>query len=706
MAGTIMDKFLIAPFTRGLQSDLVPFMLPEDAFTGLNNMYIYKGKVKQRPTPRLLNTADAAGLSSRLKMNVGTTDLVTGNLAMTAASFHQGTVAIGQQFTVDGVTLTVWQANGDMKTTNPAVTGTCNVGTKVVNIVNATPGTPVYWYPSTKVMHISAYNKHGDILEFAFDQEFAYRYDPTNANGPGWIGRDTLWTDSAFYEYQTENYFGALGAPDPTTAYLFIAKYTDPVRYYNSTTDAFVDFIPNYSNVADTSIRRCKVIKQYEGRLFLMNTVEYAGTPQERAFKNRIRYSEGGNVFAADSWYESTVAKNKGGFYDLPVNEEINCAEILNDRLIIFCKNSIYELVPSGNPIDPFLWNLIDSNVGAKKNSVAKVANSLLFVNNFGIYVYDGKNVNKIDQQIADTFESAEYRNGNIYNDVDEGLVYIPYAPNVNDRYPTRAIIYNYINNTFSLFDDYFMSLGILGHSNTGVPYNKLVSMIGTHQGYTLLLTTAPATYKNGISCHITNVHRLDADNISLTIYNHNLVARSSSIRVVNSALNGLNGSYHIQEVIDANTVRVTNNTVVIVDETTYTGDANVLTIDTKLIATKQFNPYMKNGYGLSLNKIAFNVNRTTVNGKLDVYLQPNGAPVQPSAHELYPGDGTLDTEGYDPLELRQGRVWHNVCIPCTAESVAIVMSQSLNITLDDNLPFQQLTINAIMLYTEPAKYI
>ena len=706
MVGIIMDKFLIAPFTHGLQTNVVPFMLPEDAFTELNNVYIYNGKVKRRPTPRLLDTTDARGLSSRLKMNVGTTDIVTGNLNMTAVSFHQGTVAIGQQFTVDGVTLTVYQANGAMKTTNPLVTGTCNVGTKVVDIINATPGMPVYWYPSTKVMHIASYNKRGDILEFAFDQEFAYKYDPTNITGPGWIGGNTKWTNDTFYGYQTENYFGALGGPDPTATHLFVAKYTDALKYYNSTTDIFVDLIPNYSNAAHSSIRRCKVVKSYDSRLFLMNTVEYVGVAVDSVFQNRIRYSEGGNVFAVDSWYESTVAKNKGGFIDLPANEIINCAEVLNNRLIIFCKSSIYDLVATGNPIEPFLVNLVDSNVGSKKDNVIKLGNSLLFVNNFGIYIYDGKNVNKIDEQIADTYDSVEYRLGNIYDDIDEGLVYIPFGPTANDQYPTRAIVYNYLNNTFSVFDDFFMSMGEMVHSSNGTNLQKTYTIMGTQQGYTLKFLTEPTTYQNGISCHITNVHRLDANNISLTIYNHNLLDNFSIIKVVNSALNGLNGSYEVAEVIDANTIRIANNTVVIVDETTYTGDANMLIIDLKLISTKAFNPYMKDGYGVSINKIAFNVNRTTVNSKIDVYMQPNNAPVQQDAHELYPGDGTLDTVGYDIAELQQSRVWHFLYTPCNAESVSLLLADSITIQLDDNLPFQEFTLNAIMLYTEPAKYI
>jgi len=702
MAGTIMDKFLIAPINSGLRSDAVPFMLPEDAFSLLNNMYIYNGTIRQRPAAILLADNDANGFQSRLKMKIGTTSGL-GDEFIVAAGFQNGTIEPGQQFSIGNDIFTIYEATGYMKTTNPATTGVYVLFLNNLAFTNATPNTDVYWYPSTRVMHLTTYNKHGDILEFAFDQEFAYKYAPTDPSGPGWLAVTGKWTSSEIIRYQSENYFGALGAPDPTIAYLFVAKYTDPVKYYDSTTDSFVDFIPNYSNVANTSIRRCKVIKQYEGRLFLMNTVEYAGTPQERVFKNRIRYSEGGNVFAVDSWYESTVAKNKGGFYDLPVNEEIMCAETLNDRLIIFCKSSIYELVPTGNPIDPFLWNLIDSNVGSKKDNVAKVNNTLMFVNNFGIYIYDGKNVTKIDQQIADDYDNYEYRRGDIYNDIDNGLIYISSNQSINSTEASRAIVYNYINNTFSIFTDNFNSLGNIVHSNVGVLYNKKFTIMGTQQGYILLLSEN--SVKNDISYHITNVHRVDANNINLTIYNHNLIA-GRAIKIVNSALNGLNGSYIIEEDVDLNTIRVANSTVVIVDETTYTGDANVFLIDVKEIETKQFNPYMEKGYGVSINKVMFNINRTNINGKIALSTAPNGSNVETESFDFYLGDATLDTIGYNALELRQSRIWHPVYLPSTAESVALYLAPSRAILLDDEQPFQEFTINGILLYTEPAKYI
>jgi hypothetical protein len=114
----------------------------------------------------------------------------------------------------------------------------------------------------------------------------------------------------------------------------------------------------------------------------------------------------------------------------------------------------------------------------------------------------------------------------------------------------------------------------------------------------------------------------------------------------------------------------------------------------------------MKQGYGLSINKVALNVNRTTVNGKVAFTMKPNGSLIENAVFDFYLGDSTFDTIGYNAVELQQKRVWHLVYLPSTAESVSIFITNTPDILLDDNFPFQELTINGIIVYAEPAKYI
>lgn len=49
-----MDRFLIAPFNSGLQANLKPFLIPEDAFSQLLNAYVFRGRVTKRFGERLM----------------------------------------------------------------------------------------------------------------------------------------------------------------------------------------------------------------------------------------------------------------------------------------------------------------------------------------------------------------------------------------------------------------------------------------------------------------------------------------------------------------------------------------------------------------------------------------------------------------------------------------------------------------------------
>jgi len=695
--GSTMDKFLIAPIKGGIKTNLVPFMIPEDTFQQLRNMFIYEGKIRRRPGARFLDITDARGLTSRLRINIGTTD-GAGNLGATVVP---GTGAIGQQFSVGATIFTVYQANGAMYVSPAGATGTFNTGTNTVTITGAAATTIVYWYPSLPVLGIGLYEKtNGTVQEFAYDTQFFYKYDPPNAwqrvTGP--VPTPAI-PDSARYQSMTWQGRNAV------ESHLFVTDHRTAIKYYNDTTTIFTNFYPATSAVANYNVRRCRFIIDFQGRMLLLNTYEYEGAAVEQPHVNRIRYSEYGEVFNADSWYQPTAVTNKGGFVDLPAGEQIFCAEILDGRLIIFAEYSIYELVPTGNYREPFQLALVDETHGSESRNTVEVNNTLLFANNFGIYIYDGRNVNKISLTLDDDYDSYEYRYGRILKDSGLEVIYILMARSLDapDRYyPNRILMYNYRNNTFSIIKDLYTTSGTLYTAPNGSTYVQPLPLYGNHKGYTLLFN--PSSYKNYSSQSIIAVSRFDANNIDLRIYNHQLEV-DSIVRIENSLLADLNGSYEIQQVVDANTIRILNDASVVGN---YLGDGTIALVDSIRIITKQFNPYMKQGFGTSINKIAFNVNRTATNGIYDIIGRPNNSNIENFIFNYYLGDRQLETAAYAlvPEEAEQDRVWHHVYTQTTGESVSLVISFGANEILDANIPYQELTINAIMLYTEPAKYI
>jgi len=689
-----MDKFLIAPIKSGLKTDIVPFMTPEDSFQSLKNMFIYEGKIRRRPGTVLMDTADARGLTSRLRINIGTTNVVTGDLGITVVP---GTAAIGQQFSVGATIFTVYQANGAMTVSPAGATGTFNVGTNTVTITGATPNTTVYFYPSQMVTGFATYFAEVDLV-FALDLQFVYLYDTTTGGWERVIGGAGLFTTTRDDRFLWENFQGAVSGE----AALFVTNDEDHIRYYTATTPTFTDFIPATSVTPNNNIRKCVDIIGFQNRLLLLNTVEYEGALVNVDHSNRIRYSEYGNAFAVDSWYSPPGITNKGGFVDLPAGEIIVTAEILDGRLIVFTQDTIYELVSTGNYREPFQLALVDDTHGSESTTVVEVNNSIMFANNFGIYIYDGRNINKISMTLDDDYDSYDYRFGMIHKDSGLEVIYILLSSSLNGRYPNTMLIYNYRNNTYSIANQIVTRMGTIYRAETGERLIKRTPMTGNHKGYTHKLFET--SYKNAPSQSVIILVRFDAQNIDLTMYNHQLVA-GSYIRIENSILAGFNGSYKIEATPDANTVRVLNDTVVVAN---YLGDGTVSRIDIVQIVTKQFNPYMKQGFGTSINKLAFNVSRTSTNGRLNVIGLPNNSPVEVTLPDFYLGSRKLETGAYAlvPEEAVQPRLWHHVYLQTEAESVALLLNFTEDELLDADLPYQAITINAIMLYTEPAKFI
>jgi hypothetical protein len=120
-------RFLIAPLNSGLVTEVRPWLIPDSAFERLQNAYVFKGRVRKRFGARLMNGSvdlSVAQLSSRLRINVGTTD-GAGNIAFVAPG---AIFKVGQMFSIGSemFTVVVLGAPGTMLTTGAATTATFN----------------------------------------------------------------------------------------------------------------------------------------------------------------------------------------------------------------------------------------------------------------------------------------------------------------------------------------------------------------------------------------------------------------------------------------------------------------------------------------------------------------------------------------------------------------------------------------------------
>ena len=75
------QRFLIAPYQSGVQTNLKPWLIPDDALAQLTNAYVYRGRVRKRFGSVLLQgstpTEGYEQLQSRLRINIGMTNATT-----------------------------------------------------------------------------------------------------------------------------------------------------------------------------------------------------------------------------------------------------------------------------------------------------------------------------------------------------------------------------------------------------------------------------------------------------------------------------------------------------------------------------------------------------------------------------------------------------------------------------------------------------
>ena len=683
-----MDKLLIAPIGEGLKTDIVPFMAPEDSFQTLENAFIFNGSIRRKPT--IYRQEDATTiLESRLRMLLGVI-LPDGSLV---GNVPAGIGKLGQQFSVGNTLYTVYQVAGNTYVA-PADGSACtyDIATKAYTFAGCVPGTAVYFYPCLKVHHI--YTPLSNVSSIYFDTSYSYLLGATGFeyldNG------DSTWANDNLCKYSSDLYnYGS-------QARLVVASLSatrGSLKYFRYDNNFWYNWTPKFlvaGGPGGNVVTKCGLVKKFARRLLLFNTWEYDGVNPAVHHRNRIRYSEAGEAYNADSWHQYPDTIDKGGYIDLPSGETITAVEILNGRLVVFCENSIYSIVYSGNKFYPFGVSTIDANIGSASNTVPEIGGKLVFINSYGLYYCDGIRTEAISNKINTIFTNGIFwvPGATLFLDQTYSLLYITLrrSTEANDYYTDTVLLYNFINDTYSLLYDNYTTIGLTNVDRDLVKYSSPKMIVGNANGY--MANISPDVNKSGISLNVENLAKPDANHIDLEIFNHTFNrSHSYAIEITNSALAGLNGSYIVEYVNDT-TMRIENDNAIV----GYAGDAYVSIVDRIDISTKAFAPYLKDGKGVSISKVMFNVGKTVDNGRFIVRAA--------AASSVFDADlgKYVETQSYNLLENSLFRVWRSVNLQSSAETVMLQFAFDDDTLLDDTLPFQIFLINAIILYASPTR--
>lgn len=760
------DRFLIAPINTGLETDLKPFLIPDDAFARMNNAYVFRGRVRKRFGSTYTGTGwDSAftqPLFSRLRIDLGTA--ASGNVPAGSVT------KIGQLFSINDQIFTVWQANGAMLATTGPATGTFNTTTGAYVFVGKPGGAHVFFYPAEPVMGLGNIESVvvNDQPSIAFDTRWAYLFNGSweysTGSGP-WHGDDTNFFWSVNWQGSTpdddtvyvSNFFvvnpnGAGNANDD-----FIWRYDVSTKVWtemNGVNGIYTD--PN-GGAPHTGpfVVTARIIVPFHNHLVLLNTIENDGGAAlgtNTHYPFRARYSIYGSPLDVNSWYELNASDNAGAgplsvsggasFIDASTEEEIIGAEFIKDRLIVYFENSTWELVWTGNGIVPFQWQKINTELGSDATfSLVPFDKDVLAIGTVGVHACNGANVQRIDEKIPDEIFELNKKENSILRvvgirDYFTEMVYWTFPSTTATRYPNKVLVYNYRNNTWAFNDDTITFFGFFeqqtdttwaqstqtwAKSNftwvSGVISANFRQVIaGNQQGFVYIVS--PEISWNEEVFQITNMVQ-SGKLITLTIIDHTLTPQDyiSIGNLQGVTITDITGNnpviFLVNSVVDANTITIGNNDNPLTLTGTYAGGAVAGRVSNIDILSKQWNPYLNKGRNFYLARIDFCVERTS-EGEITVDYFPsgseqsmleygNGGSVGSGANM---GNGVLETRPYDPaiypFEQVQDRLWHPVYFQTDGQTIQIRLYFTDAQIRNPDIAWEDFVMEGLVLHTQP----
>lgn len=774
------DRFLIAPFKTGLETDLRAWMIMDDAFTTLQNAYVFRGRVRKRFGGQLTGTgapnSTLAPFFSRVSVPVGTTD----GAGALAGSVPTGSVKkLGQLFVIGTQIYTV---NNDtpgpqnMLQDGTTTTATYDVTTGNFVFVGAPPLEIVYFYPAEPIMGLTQYGEGAvnNQPAFAFDTRFAYVF-----TGSFWVRSGTGVTP--IWHGNNTNFFWTVtweGLNDTLTALkraMFVTNFhivnpngavdatnDDPLWYFDNTlVTPWVKYIPIF--LTDGSyVASARLIFVYHDRLVLLNTIEFSvGANTNTNYQARARWSWVGSVFATNAWLEQNQTGYGGAAYsDAYTTEAIISANFVKDRLIVFFERSTWELAYTGNQAEPFRWYKINTELGSEATfSSVPFDKEILTIGNTGVHACNGANVQRIDNLIPDEiFEFKDPQNFvNRIAGIRDFFVEMVYwtfpsvSENLNNTYPNSILVYNYKTGSWALNDDCITAWGYFeqqagltwqdatftweeagmqwGSGVTAAQFRQVIA--GNQEGFIFKVIADDPTNAPVMSItDVTIAGPLGSQILTLTIVDHTLTTNPANPWAITGdyiyitgdpAITGVSGPFdktifQVLAVLSPNQVKVAN---IVLFPNTYTpitfngvtgayqGGASVTRVSNIQIATKQWNPYVKQDRNFYLSKIDFGV-LATDDGQITIDYSPSSAQISMvtdgNLTDSIMGNNVLETSPYAlaPLEDFQERLWHPIYFQTDGECIQLFIYMTDFQLRTPSISFEDFQLEGMILYTMP----
>lgn len=751
-----MQPLFIGSFNTqgGMRTDKKPFALPNQAFSRLENAWVYRDRVIKRLGLKILGrlrrvlTNDSIGNSSvsPWSFNIYTLLSITGE---PDAQIAPGTVVINFATPI----VFTDQGDGTLTSVTPGNSGTINyINGNITLIHTAGAGVAVTitvnYYPALPSMGITTreISNINDEQTLFYDTKYVYTF--SGGGFQEFIGTVT-WTGSNSQFFWASNYRGT----NPQDRLYFVTNFNtlDPMRYTDGTT--WTTFAPAISST-DT-LYQARILLPYYGRLIALNVWEgttMGGSPTANIF-NRCRFSQLGNPVASDAWRQDIFGR--GGFIDAPTNEAIVSAAFIKNTLLVEFERSTWQLRYVGEYGLPFIWERISSDFGAESTfSTVLFDDGILAVGDKAIVVGNSNTVRRIDEQIPNTvFEIQNANQGpqrvQGVRDFFKECVYWCYPDSTTSGdgdesrvYPNRVLLYNYSNNTFAEFDDRVTSFGTF-QSDSNITWDSLSTfwddenvfwdddpelqsrfpavVSGNQQGYIHFYN---ATTVEEPSLFITAIDTSVSPNL-ITVPNHNLISTTetlesiqpgdegNTIKISGTIWNGTNPgidgdiyAFLVQSPPNQDQLALYYWDGVQYVETpvaasgTYIGGGELTVYPQMFIQSKDFNPYIDQNINLKLIYADFLLNYSP-DGEIAVELYVN-------ATDSVKGNlivGQKELEQYLPSPYytpNSDYAWHRLSAVINGQFVRVVVTYNDDQMSNENILQTDFQMNAMMLWVRP----
>jgi hypothetical protein len=412
------QPFLIAAYATGLDREVQPWLLPNDAYFELFDGYVYRGVTNKRDGySGFANGLRSTYCESRMVKKVtaaamtGAIDGVNKTYTITATPpVRRGTFVVNgsnpvQVLTDNGTGTFTGDGTGTINYTTGAVSITFTSAPVALSTVTATydyhPGLPVmgvmnYW-PNDNIRQmlvadtreVNIYNPATDRLDFIAS---ASAYTGTSQDFWSWV-----------------NYPDAASAP----RLLFCNGAVGTViQNYNGST--VTDYAPTFNTGTPPvpTTLNARQIFEVRDRLVLFQTIE-GGV----LFPRRIRIS--GTGLNTDVFDNTATG---AGLIDIPDNTFFFGAAFNRDDILFFTEAATWMLKYSGNDVTPFTLEKIDGSRGSKAAfSVIAYLNRTFAASPRGLILSNGYEVERYDENIP--FFALENINNQYFQSCFSGFV-------------------------------------------------------------------------------------------------------------------------------------------------------------------------------------------------------------------------------------------------------------------------------------------